>query len=69
MGQQDKNRIRFWFFTIFYCEMTVADLGLTYLATPNLEMEGNPLVAEYALGWGTLLLVNALTLVAYIFMA
>ena len=68
MGHQDKNRIRFWFFTIFYCEMTVADLGLTYLATPNLEMEGNPLVAEYALGWGTLLFVNALTLVVYIFM-
>ncbi|MGN0520710.1 MAG: hypothetical protein ACI4LB_08220 [Candidatus Fimenecus sp.] len=49
--------------------MTVADLGLTYLATPDLKMEGNPLVTEYSLGWGALLTVNVLTLVFYILMA
>ncbi|MGN0570777.1 MAG: hypothetical protein ACI4K9_01200 [Candidatus Fimenecus sp.] len=49
--------------------MTVADLVLTYLATPNLEMEGNPLVAEYSFGWGALLTVNILTLAAYFWMA
>ena len=62
MGYQEKNGIRFWFFTLFYTEVTAADLGLTYLATPNLEMEGNPLVAVYAFGWGALLFVNLLTL-------
>lgn len=69
MGYQEKNSIRFWFFTLFYTEVTAADLGLTYLATPNLEMEGNPLVAVYAFGWGALLFVNLLTLAFYIFMA
>lgn len=69
MDYQGKNVVRFWFFILFYTEMTVADLWLTYLATPNLELEGNPLVAVYSLGWGTLISVNAVTLAFYILMA
>lgn len=69
MAYPEKNKVRFWFFILFYAEITALDLGLTYLATPDLAMEGNPLVLEYAFGWGPLIAINVFTLAIYILMA
>jgi len=69
MCYRDKNKVRFWFFVLLYTETTVADLLLTYLATPDLALEGNPLVVLHSVGWGTLIGINLLTLAVYIFMA
>lgn len=69
MTYREKNEVRFWFFTVFYAEITAADLGLTYLATPDLTMEGNPLVLQYDFGWNALMAVNLLTFAVYVFMA
>ena len=34
------------------------DLLLTYIGTPNLTMEGNPLITELSLGWPALIAIN-----------
>lgn len=41
----------------------------TFLATPDLTLEGNPLVQSLAIGWGGLLAVNLVTLCFYAWMA
>lgn len=69
MCYRDKNKVRFWIFTLLYTEITAADLLLTYLATPDLALEGNPLVLIHSVGWGTLIGVNLLTLAFYTLMA
>lgn len=69
MCYRDKNKVRFWVFVLLYTETTAADLLLTYLATPDLALEGNPLVVMHSVGWGMLIGVNLITLAVYIFMA
>lgn len=69
MGYREKNVVRFWTFCLLYTELTAADLLLTHFGTPDLKLEGNPLVAQYGLGWGVLIAVNIFTLVIYICMA
>lgn len=43
-----------------YLLLTLADGLLTWLGTPDLLLEANPLVMRLGLGWGTLILANLL---------
>lgn len=52
-----------------YLAVTVLDLVFTYIATPNLLLEGNPLFSELGAGWSGLIIINVLTYAAYVFMA
>ena len=49
--------------------LTVSDLTLTYFATPNLTLEGNPLVTELQAGWSELIITNVITYILYFVMA
>lgn len=48
---------------LLYTVLMLADGLLTLYNTPDLSMEGNPLVAKLGLGWGTLMSVNLIFLV------
>lgn len=45
--------------------LTVADMSVTYLGTPTLIMEANPVVSHLGAGWGGLIVSNLITLVIY----
>ncbi len=64
-----KKRTAFIILTTSYFLITAADLILTYLATPDLSLEGNPLVTGYRFGWAGLVAVNAVTFLLYFVMA
>lgn len=64
-----KKKTAFVILTISYFLITAADLILTYLATPDLSLEGNPLVTSYQFGWAGLVAVNAVTFLIYFVMA
>ncbi len=44
--------------------LRIADLGITYLVTPDLGMEWNPLVSQFNLPWAGLLLSQGLLVTA-----
>ena len=48
--------------TLLYLLLCCADGGLTYIHTPDLSLEGNPLVTHLGLGWGALFIANVLGL-------
>ena len=53
------KQLRFWMLIVTYTVLMLADGALTYFNTPDLSMEGNPLVANFGLGWGALAIANA----------
>ena len=56
------KKIVFWTLMATYTMLVLADGVLTWLNTPDLLMEGNPLVAQFGLGWGALALANIVVL-------
>lgn len=50
--------LKFWIITISFFILTIADFSLTYIATPDLRFEANPLVTVFGLGWPALIVVN-----------
>ncbi len=51
--------------TASYLFVALLDGLLTFLNTPDLSMEGNPLVSVLGLGWGALLIANAIGLALF----
>ena len=51
---------KFLFFTIILLATRIADMILTYIGTPDLSKEANPLVYVLGFGWKTLIIVNAI---------
>jgi len=64
-----KKKAAFLILTISYFLLTVCDLLLTFIATPDLELEGNPLVRGFGMDWFGLIAVNILTYTLYFVMA
>ena len=62
------KKIIFWILISIYILLMLADGVLTYINTPDLSMEGNPLVDKLGLGWGALAIANISTL-ALVFVA
>lgn len=52
------KKVKFWILIAIYLILAFADGALTYINTPDLSREGNPLVAELGLGWGALIIAN-----------
>lgn len=52
------KKVRFWLLITVYLLLVFADGALTYINTPDLSLEGNPLVAKLGLGWGALAIAN-----------
>ncbi len=52
-----------------YILTVILDLLFTYIATPNLLLEGNPLYDMLDFGWSGLIIINVVTTVGYVLMA
>lgn len=64
-----KKRTVFIILTTAYFLITVADLLFTFFATPDLALEGNPLVVNFQMDWFGLIAINVITFVLYFIMA
>lgn len=65
----NNNKVKFTLSCTAYFIVTILDLLFTYIATPNLLLEGNPLHQITNFGWTGLLIINLVTLVGYIAMS
>ncbi len=52
-----------------YLLTIILDLLFTYIATPNLLLEGNPLYDSLNFGWTGLILINVITFIGYVLMS
>jgi hypothetical protein len=60
------KKLKFWSLIIILILLVFADGLLTFFNTPDLSMEGNPLVAKLGLGWGALAVANIIVF-AFVF--
>ena len=60
------KKLKFWSLIIILILLVFADGLLTFINTPDLSMEANPLVAKLGLGWGALAVVNIIVF-AFVF--
>lgn len=59
------NKQGFIFSICSYFLVTALDLYFTYIATPNLELEGNPLYNVLFFGWPGLITINVITFIIF----
>lgn len=52
-----------------YLLTIILDLLFTYIATPNLLLEGNPLYDSFGFGWTGLIAINVITFIGYVLMS
>ena len=52
-----------------YLLTIILDLLFTYIATPNLLLEGNPLYDSFNFGWTGLIAINVITFIGYVLMS
>lgn len=52
-----------------YLLTIILDLLFTYIATPNLLLEGNPLYDSFNFGWTGLIVINIITFIGYVLMS
>ena len=52
-----------------YLLTIILDLLFTYIATPNLLLEGNPLYDSLNFGWTGLIVINIVTFIGYVLMS
>ena len=52
-----------------YLLTIILDLLFTYIATPNLLLEGNPLYESLNFGWTGLIAINVITYIGYVLMS
>ena len=52
------KKFKIWSIIIILVLLMFADGSLTFINTPDLSMEGNPLVAKLGLGWAALAVAN-----------
>jgi len=64
-----KRKNEFLLAIVSYFAVCILDLTLTYIATPNLYLEGNPLISYFNIGWGGLISINLLTFAFYVAIA
>ena len=60
------KKIVFWFLTIINLMASIADLGITYIGTPDLSREGNPLVYTFSLGWNSLIITSVIVFIVIV---
>ena len=58
------SKIKFFVHIFIYFMLMVGDMVLTYIGTPDLKNEANPLVRVFGLGWGALI---AYSMVGFLF--
>ena len=69
LDTKSKNKVNFYLSCGAYLLTIVLDLLFTYIATPNLLLEGNPLYNQTNFGWTGLIAINVITFAGYVLMA
>ena len=64
--EQSKNIKVFWILIIINIIMSIADIIFTYIGSPDLSIEGNPLVYVFGLSWKSLIILSIIFLVIII---
>ena len=59
------SKIKFFVHIFIYFMLMVGDMVLTYIGTPDLKNEANPLVKVFGLGWGALIAHSMLGFLFY----
>ncbi|MDE5889345.1 MAG: hypothetical protein K2H20_04930, partial [Bacilli bacterium] len=57
------KKIKFYILITIYFILILSDGILTYINTPDLKLEGNPLVSVFGLGWISLGIINMLVFI------
>jgi len=52
------EKTKFYSFSIIALVMAAGDLGITYIGSPDLAFEANPLITVFGLGWSALIIAN-----------
>jgi len=52
------NKTRFYIFAVIGFLSALTDLLITYIGSPGLELEANPLITVFGLGWSALIIAN-----------
>lgn len=65
MLKNQHQRVKAAILTVLFTLLTMSDIFLTWLNTPDLSREANPLVANLGYGWPVLIGVNLLAVIAY----
>jgi hypothetical protein len=63
------NKSGFLLASFSYLVVTLLDLYFTYIGTPDLELEGNPLYNVLFFGWPGLITINVITFIFYVAIA
>ena len=58
---------KFYILIGIYIALALADGALTFINTPDLKLEGNPLVSVFGFGWESLIIANILGFVLVFF--
>jgi len=61
------NKKLFWMSAISYFILMVADEIVTFIGTPDLMLESNPLITQLGLGWEAMLIANIICYLLFIF--
>ena len=61
-----KKKILFCFFVILNLIVSITDLFLTYIGTPDLSSEANPLVFVFGFGWKSLIISSIIFFVVIV---
>lgn len=61
-----KGKVTFWILIIIELVLMFSDGALTYIGTPDLSLEANPLVAYFGLGWGALFIANFIFVILFV---
>jgi hypothetical protein len=60
---QPNKKIMFWFLVIINIIMSISDLVITFIGSPDLSSEANPLVYTLSLSWKSLIICSLIFLV------
>ena len=64
--KQSNKKTIFWFLVIINIILSLTDIFITYIGSPNLSREGNLLVYTFGLGWSSLIISSIIFLVIII---
>ena len=68
MENSSTGKKKFWCFSIVNLLLALADGVLTFIATPDLALEANPLVAVLGFGWTALFIANTIAITIYTYL-
>ena len=60
---QPNKKIMFWLLVIINLIMSISDLVITFIGSPDLSSEANPLIYTFSLSWKSLIICSSIFLI------